>query len=122
MKIIAAQLRALLCLDIKKVSPLLFDLAELKGVKLECYGFSLRHIIERLGTNGLKAGFASATSRMISVYPIDAPTSRKYLFKQWLEEPVMVDDEESYTASEMVRMSAEFEGGVSYPEYLPEKL
>lgn len=121
LKILAGQLRALLCFKTGVLSPLLLDLADEKDVPLECYARTFRHMIEVLGgTKNMQ--LAVNPGRIVSIEKIDTPTARKYLFKNWLGEPVMVLAEESYTPTEIIRMVAEKQGGISYSDYLPEKL
>jgi hypothetical protein len=120
-KVISAQLRGLIGMGSRSLNPLLLNLAEEKGIKLECYAYSttMPKGLEYLEQNIV---LAMNPSLLISVTPVSRPSIKKWEFKKWLETPILVLFSERYTPNEIIRLVAEKEGGAHYDDTLPEKL
>lgn len=116
LKIIAGQLRALVCFGGRSLNPLLLNLADEKKVVLKCYGYPVEEILE-LGHNIV---LALPPSKTISHEP--APGLKPLGFKEWLNSTYLCLGKYKYTPNEIIRMVAEKEGGAHYDDALPEKL
>ncbi len=120
-KVISAQLRGLIGMGGRGLNPLLLNLAEEKGIKLECYAFSatlpeeIKYLEQNMVLN-VNPGL------LISVTPVSKPLIKKWEFKKWLETPVFVMLGDRYTPNEIIRLVAEKEGGAHYDDALPERL
>jgi len=117
-KVISAQLRALIGMGYGKSNPLLLNLAEEKGIKLECYAYSVAGPEELKG----RIVFSINPSLLISVTPVSSPGIQKWEFKKWLEAPIVVILDDWYTPNEVIRLMAEKLGGAHYDDALPKKL
>jgi hypothetical protein len=114
-KVISAQLRGLIGMGGRNSNPLLLNLAEEKGIKLECYAFSatlpkeIKHLEQHIA---------------LSMNPslLIRPSIKKWEFKKWLETPVFICLGDRYTPNEIIRLVAEKEGGAHYDDALPERL
>lgn len=118
-KIIAGQLRALICFNRRSLSPLLLNIAEEKGIKLECFGYSVSSEMPSL-MEGLVLAIHPGT--VVSPTDPNIPGMLRYEFKKWLNQTYLVKEEYHYSPNEIIRTVAEKEGGVHYDEMLPEKL
>lgn len=118
-KPISAQLRALICFGSRSLNPLLINLAEEKGINLECYGPP--SLDEELSL--LKNPVLIVTpGRLIATEW--KPGLTKYTFKEWLDTPIFFLSKElgTYTPNEVIRAAAEKLGGVHYDEEIPLKI
>jgi len=113
-KVISAQLRALICLGTRNLSPLLINLAKGKNMPLFCYGPSTRDS----DTNNFTV--LKISSFFVGLLPF-SPANKKYKLEEWLFSPFVRLGDKIYTPNEVIRMVAEKEGGAHYDEELDER-
>ncbi|MDD5253330.1 MAG: hypothetical protein PHW44_05500 [Candidatus Omnitrophica bacterium] len=113
-KVISSQLRALICLGSRSLTPLLINLAKEKNVALFCYGPSTRSS----DTDGFTV--LKISSFFVGLLPF-SPANQKYELNNWLSSPFVRLGNMIYTPNEVIRMVAEKEGGAHYDDKLDEK-
>jgi len=115
LKIISAQLRALVCSGSRSLNPLLIELAEKKGMPLVCYG------PPDIDKNEAKHTLFKLSGRVIGLEPF-SPAQCRYELKDWMNICFFVLENERYTPNDIIRTVAEKEGGAHYDKELSEKL
>lgn len=117
--IISGQLRALVATGSRSLNPLLLNLADDKGISLKCWGLS---VTEQYINFKESMVFSLFPTRIVGHKPYNVPNVKKYNFKEWLNEIVLVFGDDTYTPNEIIRLYAEKEGGAHYDYTLPLKL